>query len=597
MENMIGQCLLYIILLALLAWPLGIYMGKVMDGEPFWLQKMLGPCERGLYRVMGINPAEQMGWKRYLGCVLAFSAVSIAALMLLLMAQGSLPLNPQGIAGTSWDLALNTAVSFVTNTNWQAYSGESAMGYLAQMAGLTVQNFVSAAVGIAVLFALIRGLRARKTETSGGPDTSPTPAVSGLGNFWADATRATLYILVPLSLALSLLLIWQGVPQNFSPYKTVALLEPLTTENGTTVTEQMVPMGPQASQVAPKQLGTNGGGYNGVNSAHPHENPTPLANMLEMLALLLIPAGLCFTFGRQIKDMRQGVAIFIAMTLLLTGAIGFIAWAEQSATPQLAQSEQVGLAPRSGLLAQAGGNMEGKEARFGITNSAVWAAATTAASNGSVNAMHDSLTPLGGMVPMVLMQLGEVVFGGVGSGLYGMLAFVLLTVFMAGLMVGRTPEYLGKKVEPFEMKMAVVVCLTTPVVILIGAGLMCLVPQVVESLNNALPHGFSELLYAATSAGANNGSAFAGLNANTPFLNVLLSALMLAGRFVPVAAILAAAASMAGKKTVAASSGTLSTSNGMFVFLLIFVVLLVGALSFFPALALGPVAEHLQMTR
>ena len=597
MENMIGQCLLYITLLALLAWPLGIYMGKVMDGEPFWLQKVLAPCERGLYRVLGINPAEQMGWKRYLGCVLAFSAVSIAALMLLLMAQGSLPLNPQGIAGTSWDLALNTAVSFVTNTNWQAYSGENAMGYLAQMAGLTVQNFVSAAVGIAVLFALIRGLRTRKTETSGGADASATPAVSGLGNFWADATRATLYILVPLSLVLSLLLIWQGVPQNFSPYKTVALLEPLTTEDGATVTEQVVPLGPQASQVAPKQLGTNGGGYNGVNSAHPHENPTPLANMLEMLALLLIPAGLCFTFGRQIKDMRQGVAIFITMTLLLTAAIGFTAWAEQSATPQLAQSGQVDLAARSGLLAQAGGNMEGKEARFGITNSAIWAAATTAASNGSVNAMHDSLTPLGGLVPMVLMQLGEVVFGGVGSGLYGMLAFVLLTVFMAGLMVGRTPEYLGKKVEPFEMKMAVVVCLTTPVAILIGAGLMSLVPQVVESLNNALPHGFSELLYAATSAGANNGSAFAGLNANTPFLNVLLSALMLAGRFVPVAAILAAAESMAGKKTVAASSGTLSTSNGMFVFLLIFVVLLVGALSFFPALALGPVAEHLQMAR
>ena len=594
MENMIGQCLLYIILLALLAWPLGIYMGKVMDGEPFWLQKVLAPCERGLYRVMGINPAEQMGWKRYLGCVLAFSAVSIAALMLLLMAQGSLPLNPQGIAGTSWDLALNTAVSFVTNTNWQAYSGESAMGYLAQMAGLTVQNFVSAAVGIAVLFALIRGLRARKTETSGGADASATPAVSGLGNFWADATRATLYILVPLSLVLSLLLIWQGVPQNFSPYKTVALLEPLTTEDGAIITEQMVPMGPQ---VAPKQLGTNGGGYNGVNSAHPHENPTPLANMLEMLALLLIPAGLCFTFGRQIKDMRQGVAIFITMTLLLTAAIGFTAWAEQGATPQLAQTGQTDLAARSGLLAQAGGNMEGKEARFGITNSAIWVAATTAASNGSVNAMHDSLTPLGGLVPMVLMQLGEVVFGGVGSGLYGMLAFVLLTVFMAGLMVGRTPEYLGKKVDPFEMKMAVVVCLTTPVAILIGAGLMSLVPQVVESLNNALPHGFSEILYAATSAGANNGSAFAGLNANTPFLNVLLSALMLAGRFVPVAAILAAAESMAGKKTVAASSGTLSTSNGMFVFLLIFVVLLVGALSFFPALALGPVAEHLQMAR
>ena len=582
MENMIGQCLLYIALLALLAWPLGIYMGKVMDGEPLWLQKIMAPCERGIYRIMGINPAEHMSWKRYLGCVLLFSAVSIAGLMLLLMTQRSLPLNPQGIPDTSWDLALNTAVSFVTNTNWQAYSGENAMSYLVQMAGLTVQNFVSAAAGIAVLFALIRGLRAGN---------------EGLGNFGADATRATLYILVPLSLALSLLLIWQGVPQNFAAYKTVALLEPLAADDGASVTEQMVPMGPQASQVAPKQLGTNGGGYNGVNSAHPHENPTPIANLLEMLALLLIPAGLCFTFGRQIGDMRQGAAIFITMTLLLAAAIGFTAWAEQNATPQLAQAGQIDLAAHAAPLAQAGGNMEGKETRFGITNSALWAAATTAASNGSVNAMHDSFTPLGGLTPMVLMQLGEVVFGGVGSGLYGMLAFVLLTVFMAGLMVGRTPEYLGKKVEPYEMKMAVVICLTTPVAILVGAGLMCLAPQVVESLNNSLPHGFSEILYTATSAGANNGSAFAGLNPNTPFINVLLSVLMLAGRFIPVAAILAIAQSMKGKKTVAASSGTLSTSNGMFVFLLIFVVLLVGALSFFPALALGPVAEHLQMAR
>ena len=597
MENMVGQCLLYTMLLALLAWPLGIYMGKVMDGEPVWLQKILAPCERGIYRIMGVNPAEKMSWKRYLGCVLLFSLVSIAALMLLLMEQHNLPLNPQGIADTSWHLALNTAVSFVSNTNWQAYSGENAMSYLAQMAGLTVQNFVSAAVGIAVLFALIRGLRSGHISgRAAGHGTS-------LGNFWADVTRATLYILVPLSLVLSLLLIWQGVPQNFSPYKSVALLEPLTTENGATVTEQMVPMGPQASQVAPKQLGTNGGGYNGANSAHPHENPTPITNLLEMLSLLLIPAGLCFTFGRQIGDMRQGAAIFLAMTLLLAAAIGLTAWAEQNATPQLAQAGQVDVAARANPLGhagsnmQAGGNMEGKETRFGITNSAIWATATTAASNGSVNAMHDSLTPVGGLVPMVLMQLGEVVFGGVGSGLYGMLAFVLLTVFMAGLMVGRTPEYLGKKVEPFEMKMAVVVCLTTPVAILMGAGLMSLVPQVVESLNNALPHGFSEILYAATSAGANNGSAFGGLNANTPFLNVLLSVLMLAGRFVPIAAILAIAQSMAGKKTVAASAGTLSTCNGMFVFLLVFVVLLVGALSFFPALALGPVAEHLQMAR
>ena len=589
MENMVGQCLLYILLLALLAWPLGTYMGKVMDGEPLWLQKILAPCERGIYRIMGVDPTERMSWKRYLGCVLLFSLVSIAALVLLLMEQHSLPLNPQGIVDTSWHLALNTAVSFASNTNWQAYSGENSMSYLAQMAGLTVQNFVSAAVGIAVLFALIRGLRS-------GRGTS-------LGNFWSDATRVTLYILVPLSLVLSLLLIWQGVPQNLSPYKTVALLEPMQTEERATVTEQMVPMGPQASQVAIKQLGTNGGGYNGVNSAHPHENPTPVANLLEMLSLLLIPAGLCFTFGRQIGDMRQGLAVFLTMTLLLSAAIGFAAWAEQNATPQLVQAGQVDVTARANLLGhagnnmQAGGNMEGKETRFGIANSAIWAAATTAASNGSVNAMHDCLTPVGGLVPMVLMQLGEVVFGGVGSGLYGMLAFVLLTVFMAGLMVGRTPEYLGKKIEPYEMKMAVVVCLTTPVAILMGAGIMSLVPQVVASLNNALPHGFSEILYAATSAGANNGSAFGGLNANTPFLNVLLSVLMLTGRFVPIAAILAIAQSMAGKKTVASSSGTLSTCNGMFVFLLIFVVLLVGALSFFPALALGPVAEHLQMVR
>ena len=603
MENMVGQCLLYITLLALLAYPLGIYMGKVMDGEPFWLQTILAPCERGLYRILGIKPEEQMNWKRYLDCVLIFSTVSIAVLMLLLMQQGNMPLNPQGIADTRWDLALNTAVSFVTNTNWQAYSGENSMGYLAQMAGLTVQNFVSAAVGIAVLFALIRGLRTTKTDANRKPGAhadstiTRTQGDSGLGNFWADATRAVLYILMPLSLVLSLLLVWQGVPQNFTSYKTVSLVEPLITQDGATVSEQMVPMGPQASQVAPKQLGTNGGGFNGVNSAHPHENPTPLANLLEMLALLLIPAGLCFTFGRQISDMRQGVAIFVAMTLLLTVAIGLTAWAEQNTPPLLAQSGQAVSVSHSSPLAQPGGNMEGKETRFGITNSAIWATATTSVSNGSVNAMHDSFTPLGGLVPMVLMQLGEVIFGGVGSGLYGMLAFVLLTVFMAGLMVGRTPEYLGKKVEPFEMKMAVVVCLTTPVSILTGAGLMCLVPQVVESLNNALPHGFSEILYAATSAGANNGSAFAGLNANTPFINVLLSALMLVGRFTPIAAILAAAQSLKSKKSVVASSGTLSTNNGMFVFLLIFVVLLVGALSFFPALALGPVAEHLQMTR
>ena len=583
MENIIWQCLLYLSLLTALAWPLGKYIGKVMDGEPFWLQRALAPCERALYRLMGVDPAEQMGWKCYLACVIAFSAVSLAALTALLMAQHLLPLNPRNVSGASWHLALNTAISFVTNTNWQSYAGESTMSYLSQMAGLTVQNFVSAAVGIAVLFALIRGVRA-----SGG---------IGLGNFWADATRAVLYILLPLSLVMSLLLIEQGVPQNFTDYRAAALLEPLAAEDGAPITHQLVPMGPQASQVSPKQLGTNGGGFNGVNSAHPHENPTPASNMLEMLALLLIPAALCFTFGAKIGDMRQGVAIFAAMFILLTSAVSFTVQAELNATPQIAQGGQVLVAPQSGLQGQAGGNMEGKETRFGIAGSALWASATTAVSNGSVNAMHDSFTPLGGMIPMVLMQLGEVVFGGVGSGLYGMLAFVLLTVFLAGLMVGRTPEYLGKKIEPFEMKMAVVVCLTTPVVILAGGGLMCLAPQIVDSLNNPLPHGFSEILYAATSAGANNGSAFAGLNADTPFLNVLLGVLMLAGRFAPIAAILAMADGLAGKKICPPRAGTLYTCKGLFIFLLIFVILLVGALSFFPALALGPLAEHLQMTR
>ena len=586
MENIIWQCLLYLSLLMALAWPLGKYMGKVMDGEPFWLQSVLAPCERALYRLMGVNPAEQMSWKRYLACVLVFSAVSLVLLAALLMAQHVLPLNPQGVSGASWHLALNTAISFVTNTNWQSYAGENAMSYLSQMAGLTVQNFVSAAAGIAVLFALIRGLRA-----SGGARPG------NLGSFWADATRAVLYILLPLSLVMSLLLIWQGVPQNFTGYRAVALMEPFAAQDGTSITQQLVPLGPQASQVSPKQLGTNGGGFNGVNSAHPHENPSPVSNLLEMLALLLVPAGLCFTFGTRTGDMRQGIAIFAAMFILLAAAVGLTVQAELTATPQITQGGQVLVAPQGGLQAQAGGNMEGKETRFGIAGSALWAAATTAVSNGSVNAMHDSFTPLGGMVPMVLMQLGEVVFGGVGSGLYGMLAFVLLTVFLAGLMVGRTPEYLGKKIEPFEMKMAVVVCLTTPVVILAGGGLMCLVPQVVSSLNNPLPHGFSEILYAATSAGANNGSAFAGLHADTPFLNVLLGVLMLAGRFAPIAAILALAGSLSGKKACAASAGTLSTCNGLFVFLLVFVILLLGALSFFPALALGPLAEYTQMGR
>ncbi len=583
MENVLGQCILYLGLLAVLSWPLGRYMARIMDGEPVCLERLLKPCERGIYRLLGVDPEEDMDWKRYLGCVLAFSVLSLVALTLLLMLQHKLPLNPEDIPGSSWHLAFNTAASFVTNTNWQAYSGESAMGYLAQAAGLTVQNFLSAAVGIAVLFAFIRGLRSAQS--------------AALGNFWRDATRATLYIMLPLCLVMSLLLVWQGVPQNIEPYKSVALLEPITLDDGSTITEQLVPMGPQASQVAPKQLGTNGGGFNGVNSAHPHENPTPLSNLLQMLALLLIPAGLCFTFGRNVRDMRQGVTVFLAMFVLLTASLAMVASMEQLATPQIAQSGQVDIAPAGGAAAQAGGNMEGKETRFGIAASSTWATFTTAASNGSVNAMHDSFTPLGGLVPTLLMQLGEVVFGGVGCGLYGMLAFVVLTVFLAGLMVGRTPEYLGKKIEPFEMKMAMVICLSTPVVILISSALLCLVPDGAANINNPLPHGFSEILYACSSAGGNNGSAFAGFNANTPFTNVLLGLVMLAARFAPIAAILAMAGSLGSKKITASSAGTLSTANTFFAVLLIAVVLLVGALSFFPALALGPVAEHLNMLR
>lgn len=476
----------------------------------------------------------------------------------------------------SWHLAFNTSSSFVTNTNWQAYSGESALSYFSQAMGLTVQNFVTPAVGICVLYALIRGFLHLKHK--------------GIGNFWQDMTRSLLYVLIPLSLIVTVLLVSQGVLQNLSGYQTVDLVEPITTEDGAVVTQQVIPMGPQASQVAIKQLGTNGGGYNGVNSASPLENPTPFSNLIEMISLLLIPAALCFSFGRSIKDKKQGRAVFLAMFILLVVSLGIVAYSEQAATPQMSQDGMVDLS----TVDQAGGNMEGKETRFGIATSATWAVFTTAASNGSVNSMHDSYTPMGGMIPMLLMQLGEVVFGGVGCGLYGMLGFAILTVFIAGLMVGRTPEYLGKKIEPREMKMAVLVCLATPIGILVGSGIAAALPATADSLNNGGAHGFSELLYAYSSAGGNNGSAFAGFNANTPFLNVSIGLVMLFVRFTPILAILAIAGSMARKNKVAVSAGTLSTTNGMFVFLLIFVVLLIGALSFFPALSLGPIAEQLQ---
>ena len=579
----------YLALLVALAIPLSAYINKVMAGEKTVFTRVLVPVENVVYRCIRVDKNEDMGWKRYLVSALAFSAVSLAGLLAILMLQGLLPLNPEGLPGLSWDLAFNTAVSFVTNTNWQAYSGESALSYFSQALGLTVQNFVTPAVGIAVLFALFRGM-----VSEGHP---------GLGNFFVDVTRATLFVLIPLALVVTVVNVWQGSPQNINDYETVQLLEPVGVDEAgnivdaddpaavETIDQATVPMGPQASQVAIKQLGTNGGGYNGVNSASALENPTPLSNLIQCLSLLLIPVACVFSFGRFVADRRQGRAVFAAMFILLLAALVTIAVFEQMGTPQLAADGQVYM----GLDGQSGGNMEGKETRFGVTDSSLWAAFTTAASNGSVNAMHDSFTPIGGMVPIILMALGEVVFGGVGCGLYGMLGFVILTVFIAGLMVGRTPEYLGKKISPLEMRMAVILCITTPLLILAGAGVMSLDPATVDSLNNPGMHGFSEVLYAATSAGGNNGSAFAGFNANTPLINVVLGLEMLANRFVPIVAVCVLAGSLCTRPKVATSAGTLSTSNAMFVFLLVLMVLLVGALTMFPALALGPVAEQLTM--
>ena len=548
---------------------------------------------------MRIDRDEQMTWKKYLVSVLLFSGIGLIFLFLLQMLQGFLPWNPEGLPGVKWDLSFNTAASFVTNTNWQAYTGEATLSYLTQALGLTVQNFVSAATGIAVLFALIRGFMKVKAD--------------GLGSFWVDMTRIVIHILIPLNLVIALCLAGGGVIQNLHGSEKVTLLEPIAvteegeiiedavidTENNTVtvdgqtvegaeiVTEQFVPMGPAASQVAIKQSGTNGGGFMGVNSAHPLENPNPFTNLLEMISLLLIPAALCFTFGKSVKNKKQGVAIFMAMFLCLVVALGIVAVNEQMATPQLAQDGAVNIT----AVDQAGGNMEGKETRFGIATSSTWAAFTTAASNGSVNSMHDSYTPLGGMIPMLLMMLGEVVFGGTGCGLYGMLAFAILAVFIAGLMVGRTPEFIGKKIEPYEMKWAVLVCLATPIAILVGSGLAAIVPEVADSLNNSGAHGLSEVLYSYASAGGNNGSAFAGFNANTVFLNVSIGLVMLFVRFLPIIGTLAIAGSLVKKKRIATTAGTLSTTNAMFVFLLIVVVLLVGVLSFFPALSLGPIAE------
>jgi len=571
------QIALCVVVLIALAKPLGGFMARVFEGRPCGLDRALGPLERGLYRICGVDAARETGWKEYAGAFLSFNLVSLLAVHALQRLQGVLPFNPGHLGAVSPDSSFNTAVSFATNTDWQGYGGETTMSYFTQMFALTVQNFVSAAAGIAVLVALIRGFARKSAQV--------------VGNFWVDLVRATLYVLLPLSLVLAVVLVSQGVVQTFRPYAHAQVLQPVAGADGKPVTEQVIALGPVASQVAIKQLGTNGGGFFNVNSAHPFENPTPTSNFLELLSILLIPAALCFTFGRMVRDPRQGRALLAAMVVIFVPLVVLCAVAEQSGNPLFAR---LGVDARAGAL-QSGGNMEGKEVRFGIANSALWATATTAASNGSVNAMHDSFTPLGGLVPMVLMQLGEVVFGGAGSGLYGMLAFAIVAVFVAGLMVGRTPEYLGKKIEAFEMKMASLAILGPCFAVLIGTAVAVVVAAGKEGVANPGAHGFSEVLYAFSSAGNNNGSAFAGLSANTPFWNVALALAMLIARYVPAVTMLAIAGSVGRKNVVPEGPGTLPTHGPLFVTLLVGVVLLVGALTFLPGLALGPIVEHLQM--
>jgi K+-transporting ATPase ATPase A chain len=573
--NSMLQAGLYFLVLILLAKPLGVFMARVYSGEKTWLDPVLGPVERLLYRLAGVDPAVEMGWKTYTGAMLAFNLLGFLAVYLIQRLQHVLPWNPQALGVVSPDLAFNTAVSFATNTNWQSYGGETTLSYFTQMLALTVQNFVSAAAGMATLAAFIRGL-ARRSGTT-------------IGNFWADLVRSTLYILVPLSLVLALALVSQGVIQTMQPYKTVPLLQATRDASGAAVTEQILALGPAASQVAIKQLGTNCGGFFGVNSAHPFENPTPLSNFLEMISILVISGALCYTFGRMVGDTRQGWALLAAMTMALVAFFALSMWAEQRGNPVFTP---LGV-DQQASASQPGGNMEGKEARFGIVNSALWATATTGASNGSVNAMHDSFMPLGGLAPMVLIQLGEIVFGGVGSGLYGMIIFAVVAVFIAGLMVGRTPEYLGKKIEAFEIKMASVALLAPSIVVLVGTAVAVATEAGRAGIANAGPHGFSEILYAFSSAGNNNGSAFGGIGANTPFYNASLGIAMLVARYFVAIPALALAGSMVRKKGVAAGPGTFPTHTPLFVILLLGVVLLVGALTFLPALALGPIVEHL----
>jgi K+-transporting ATPase ATPase A chain len=572
-------------------------MARVYEGRPSGLGRVLGPVERFLYRIAGVNPGDEMGWKGYAVAMLLFNAVGMFALYALQRVQGGLPANPAHFPAVAPDLAFNTAISFVTNTNWQNYSGEQSMSYLTQMLGLTVQNFLSAASGMAVLVALIRGIARRTTST--------------IGNFWVDTVRGTLYILLPLSLIVALALVSQGVVQTLAPYKKVALVQPVVVDQPkldpsgapvkdaqgnpvtekVTVTEQTLAVGPAASQVAIKHLGTNGGGFFNTNSAHPFENPTPLSNFIEIVAIFLIPGALCLTFGEMVRDRRQGWAILAAMSAIFMVAAVVAISNEQGGNPLLTK---LGVDQRFSAT-QAGGNMEGKEVRFGPAASGLFAAITTSTSCGAVNSMHDSFTPLGGLVPMVMMQLGEVVFGGVGSGLYGMLAFVIVAVFIAGLMVGRTPEYLGKKIGAFEMKMASLVILIPPAAVLLGTAVAVATTAGQAGASNPGAHGFSQILYAFSSASNNNGSAFAGINGNTQFYNFTLALAMFFGRFWSKVPILAIAGSLAAKKLTPVGAGTLATHTPLFVVLLIGTILLVAALTFFPALALGPIVEHLQM--
>jgi K+-transporting ATPase ATPase A chain len=563
------QIALYLGALVLLVKPLGLYMARVFNGERTLLDRVLRPVEHLIYWLCGVDPRQAQHWTTYTAAMLIFNFVGLVLLYALQRLQHLLPLNPQGFDPPSPDSAFNTAVSFTSNTNWQSYAGERTMGYLAQMAGLTAQNFLSAATGIALAIALIRAFARSSAQT--------------LGNFWVDLVRTTLWVLLPLSLVLALVLVWQGVPQNVQPY-----VEATTVEGGS----QTIAQGPVASQEAIKQLGTNGGGFFNANSAHPYENPTPLSNFLEMLAILPIGAALTYTFGRMVGDPRQGWALLAAMMALFVLGLGAAYWAESAGNPAF---DRLGVQTAAGPL-QAGGNMEGKEVRFGIANSALWATATTAASNGSVDAMHDSYTPLGGLAALFNIQLGEVIVGGVGSGLYGMLLFAILAVFVAGLMVGRTPEYLGKKIEAKEVKMTVLaLILILPLGILGFTALAVVHPEGLKGPSNAGPHGFSEILYVYTSGTGNNGSAFAGISANTVFYNLTNGLAMLIGRYAFIVPMMAVAGSLVGKKAVPPSPGTFPTTGGTFVALLVSVILIMGGLIFFPALSLGPIVEHLLM--